>query len=101
MNFNKKTKFIIIIVIFLAWMHYIQTAELSSELLTFLMVTKKMIGLFIILTTTFISADHLVIEDFENNRANWDPVSDQVMGGLSELKFSELTLLLLRSLHKF
>ena len=48
-------------------------------------------GLFIILTTTFISADNLVIEDFENNRANWDPVSDQVMGGLSELKFSELT----------
>ena len=36
-------------------------------------------GLFIILTTTFISADNLVIEDFENNRANWDPVSDQVL----------------------
>ena len=48
-------------------------------------------GLFIILITTFVSADNLVIEDFENNRANWDPVSDQVMGGLSELKFSELT----------
>ena len=50
------------------------------------------IGFFILLTTTFVSADNLVIEeDFENNRANWDPVSDQVMGGLSELKFSELT----------
>ena len=36
-------------------------------------------------------ADNLVIEDFQNNRANWNPVSDQVMGGLSEIKFSELT----------
>ena len=32
-------------------------------------------------------ADNLVIEDFQNNRANWNPVSDQVMGGLSEIKF--------------
>ena len=48
------------------------------------------IGFFILLTTTFVSADNLVIEDFENNRANWDPVSDRVMGGLSELRFSEI-----------
>lgn len=50
MRFNKKAKFTIIILIFFAWMHYIQTAELSSELLTIFMITKKMIGLFIVLT---------------------------------------------------
>ncbi len=50
MNINKKTKFIIIITIFLAWMHYIQTAELSSELLTIFMITKKMIGIIVVLS---------------------------------------------------
>tara|TARA_Y100001958_G_C20781270_1_gene252811 strand:- start:65 stop:472 length:408 start_codon:yes stop_codon:yes gene_type:complete len=49
-NINKKTKFIIIITIFLAWMHYIQTAELSSELLTIFMITKKMIGIIVVLS---------------------------------------------------
>ena len=50
MNIIKKTKFIIIITIFLAWMHYIQTAELSSELLTIFMITKKMIGIIVVLS---------------------------------------------------
>ena len=50
MSLNKKVKFTIIIMIFFAWMHYIQTAELSSELLTIFMITKKMIGLLIVLT---------------------------------------------------
>ena len=43
------------------------------------------------LFTNIVFADNLIIEDFENNRANWNAVSDQVMGGLSELRFSELT----------
>ena len=31
-------------------MHYIQTAELSSELLTIFMITKKMIGIIVVLS---------------------------------------------------
>ena len=50
-----------------------------------------MIKIFLtLLFSSSLMADNLVIEDFENNRAQWDPVSDQVMGGLSEIKFSQL-----------
>jgi len=48
MSFIKKNKFIIIIIIFFIWMHYIQTAELSPELLTVFKITKKMTGLIIV-----------------------------------------------------
>jgi Na+/melibiose symporter-like transporter len=48
MSFIRKTKFIIIIIIFFIWMHYIQTAELSPELLTVFKITKKMTGLIIV-----------------------------------------------------
>ena len=48
MSFIRKTKFIIIVIIFFIWMHYIQTAELSPELLTIFKITKKMTGLIII-----------------------------------------------------
>ena len=50
---------------------------------------KKILALLLLSSTSF--ADNLVIEDFENNRAKWDAVSDQVMGGLSEIKFSKLS----------
>ena len=50
-----------------------------------------MIKIFLtLLFSSSLMADNLVIEDFDNNRAQWDPVSDQVMGGLSEIKFSQL-----------
>ena len=48
MSFIRKTKFIIIVIIFFIWMHYIQTAELSPELLTVFKITKKMTGLIIV-----------------------------------------------------
>jgi len=47
--------------------------------------------LLILLLSPTVFADNLVIEDFENNRAQWDAVSDQVMGGLSEIKFTKLS----------
>ena len=47
--------------------------------------------LLILLLSPIVFADNLVIEDFENNRAQWDAVSDQVMGGLSEIKFTKLS----------
>ena len=47
--------------------------------------------LLILLLSTIVFADNLVIEDFKNNRAQWDAVSDQVMGGLSEIKFTKLS----------
>ena len=50
MSFIRKTKFIIIIIIFFIWMHYIQTAELSPELLTVFKITKKMTGLIVVLS---------------------------------------------------
>ena len=48
MSFIRKTKFIIIVIIFFIWMHYIQTAELSPELLTVFKITKKMTGLIVV-----------------------------------------------------
>ena len=48
MSFIRKTKFIIIVIIFFIWMHYIQTAELSPELLTVFKIKKKMTGLIIV-----------------------------------------------------
>ena len=50
MSFIRKTKFIIIVIIFFIWMHYIQTAELSPELLTVFKITKKMTGLIVVLS---------------------------------------------------
>lgn len=50
MSFLKKPKFIILIIIFFAWMHYIQTAELSPELLTVFKITKKMTALLVALS---------------------------------------------------
>ena len=47
--------------------------------------------LLILLLSPIVFADNLVIEDFKNNRAQWDAVSDQVMGGLSEIKFTKLS----------
>ena len=50
---------------------------------------KKII--FLSLFSISVFSDNLIIEDFQDNNANWQPVSDQVMGGLSEIKFSKLT----------
>ena len=69
MSFIKKPKFIIIIIIFFVWMHYIQTAELSPELLTVFKITKKMTGLFVVLSifASIILGYLLLIKNFYPN----------------------------------